>query len=79
MTHGKRGRNDRCGCGSGKKVKHCCGAKTHGNSPMSGLLLVALAGIIAAAIFFGISAARHDGRATPATGQVWSAEHGHYH
>ena len=79
MTHTKPGRNDKCGCGSGKKFKQCCAGKTQGADPASRVLLVALAGIIAAAIFFGISAARHDSSAAPAAGQVWSAEHGHYH
>jgi hypothetical protein len=42
-------------------------------------LIIALAGIIVAAIFFGLSAARHGSSRTAAAGQVWSAEHGHFH
>lgn len=79
MRHNRTGRNEKCGCGSGKKFKQCCAAKTQGADRMSRILLIALAGIIAAAIFFGISAARHDNSAAPAAGQIWSAEHGHYH
>jgi hypothetical protein len=78
MTNIKTGRNEKCGCGSGKKFKQCCGAK-RGADGTSRILLVALAAIIVAAIFFGLSAARHGSSAAPAPGQVWSAEHGHYH
>lgn len=79
MTHSKVGRNDKCPCGSGKKYKQCCEAKTRGGSGTSALLLIAVAGILAAAIFFGISAARHSSSPTATAGQVWSPEHGHYH
>jgi hypothetical protein len=79
MTNIKTGRNEKCGCGSGRKFKQCCGAKAQGADGTSRILFVALAAIIAAAIFFGISAARHDSSGAPAAGQVWSAEHGHYH
>lgn len=78
MTHKKKtGRNDPCHCGSGKKFKQCCEARTQsgGASPF---LLVALAGVLVAVIFFIVSAARH-GSSAPASGKVWSAEHGHYH
>ena len=77
MTHSKTGRNDKCHCGSGKKFKQCCQAKTQarGASPM---LLAALAGILLAAVFLIISNVRH-GSSAPAAGKVWSAEHGHYH
>lgn len=77
MTYKKPGRNDKCSCGSGKKFKQCCEAKQGAAS--SRLLLIAVAGIIVAALFFGISAARHASSATPNAGQVWSPEHGHYH
>ena len=79
MTRTKVGRNEKCPCGSGKKFKQCCEAKLHGAAGSSRLLVFAVAGIIAAAIFFGISAATHDSSAAPAQGQVWSPEHGHYH
>ena len=76
MASTKAGRNDACPCGSGKKFKHCCEAKKQAPSR---LLLFAVAGILVAAIFFVVSAARHDSSATAAPGQVWSPEHGHYH
>jgi len=79
MAHAKVGRNEACPCGSGKKYKQCCEAKAARGGRSSQLLLLVVGGIIVAAIFFGISAARHDSSATPASGQVWSPEHGHYH
>lgn len=50
----KIGRNDPCPCGSGKKYKHCCLAKSQG-MPLRdkwalALLCVALAGIALAII-----------------------------
>lgn len=77
MAQNKVGRNDKCPCGSGGKFKQCCGAK--GTDRTSPLLILAIAGILAAAIFFAISASRHDASTTAAAGRVWSAEHGHYH
>lgn len=76
MTRKKVGRNDKCPCGSGRKFKQCCEAKTQRTSP---LLLIAVAGIIVAAIFFSVSAARHDSSTSATAGLVWSPEHGHYH
>ncbi len=77
MTDKKTGRNDRCRCGSGKKFKQCCEAKTQPGRA-SPLLLIALAGLMALVIFLVVSAARH-GSSAPASSKVWSAEHGHYH
>jgi hypothetical protein len=77
MTHTKPGRNEKCHCGSGKKFKQCCEAKVQGRRA-SPLLILALAGILAAVIFAVVSARRH-GASAPAPGKVWSAEHGHYH
>ena len=79
MTHQKTGRNEKCHCGSGKKFKQCCARKTQGTDRVSLILLVGLAGVFVAAIFFLVSAARHDSSAAPADGRVWSTEHGHYH
>lgn len=78
MTRSKVGRNDKCGCGSGRKFKQCCGRKAPGDRVWQ-ILLVGLAGVIVAAIFFVISAARHDNSSAPAAGRVWSPDHGHYH
>ena len=78
MTHTRKtGRNEPCPCGSRKKFKQCCEAKTQSGGA-SRFLLLALAGVLLAAIFFIVSAARH-GSSAPVSGKVWSAEHGHYH
>ena len=80
MTHRKVGRNERCACGSGKKFKQCCEARTHGLDRKSRVLLVALAGVIAAAILVGIASVARNGDSRGAgPRQVWSPEHGHYH
>ena len=79
MATPKTGRNDKCHCGSGKKFKQCCGTKAPGSALSWQLLLVGVAGVMVAVIFFAISAARHDNSSTPAAGRVWSTEHGHYH
>jgi len=72
------GRNDRCSCGSGKKFKHCCGAKPHGFDRQSKVLLLVVGGLVAGAIILGIaSVLRNEAGSGPR--QVWSAEHGHYH
>lgn len=78
----KVGRNERCPCGSGKKLKQCCEAKAQGADRTSRVLLVAVAliSIVAAAILFGIaSVARNGNSGGAAPRQVWSPEHGHYH
>lgn len=75
--HTKAGRNDLCPCGSGKKSKRCCQAKTsNGRSSkvMLGLVIVVIAG----AIIVGIMSFNEPGSGH-APGQVWSQEHGHYH
>lgn len=74
----KVGRNERCPCGSGKKFKQCCEARTRGADRKSRVLLVALVTIVAVAILFGIaSVARNGDGGGPR--RVWSPEHGHYH
>ena len=78
MTEQKPGRNDKCRCGSGKKFKQCCERKAPGDRTWQ-LLLVGLVGVLVAAMYFVISAARHDSSAAPADGRVWSSDHGHYH
>ena len=79
MATGKTGRNEKCHCGSGKKFKQCCARRAPGSGLSWQLLMVGVAGVIVAVIFFAISAARHDNSSTPAAGRVWSTEHGHYH
>ena len=79
MANPKTGRNDKCHCGSGKKFKQCCAREAPGSGLSWQLLLVGVAGVLVAVIFFVISAARHDNSSTAGAGKVWSAEHGHYH
>lgn len=72
----KVGRNDLCPCGSGKKFKQCCEAKTGQMSRGARMMLLALAGLVVAGLVLAVtSATRDDGGVR----RVWSAEHGHYH
>ena len=73
---GATGRNDLCACGSGRKFKQCCEKKQHVLSPTRRFMiwggLAALVVVVALAISSAVN--------RPAsTGQVWSAEHGHWH
>jgi len=76
MAAEKVGRNQPCPCGSGRKFKHCCERKHQGMSLTMKVVLVAGAGLLIGAIAFGVSSFNPD---PTAGGQVWSAEHGHYH
>ena len=75
----KVGRNAPCPCGSGKKYKACCLAKSAPGAPMPlrDKLLIALVGIGLAA---GVAAlvATLVGRDTQPQ-RVWSEEHQHWH
>lgn len=77
----KISRNDPCHCGSGKKYKNCHGAE----SAVSNRSLLMAGGIIAVvvAVWFGKGVIGGGGESAPSgsapPGQVWSAEHGHYH
>ena len=68
----RTGRNDPCPCESGKKFKQCCAVKKTEMSPL--LLVVLVAGAILAVVVIVTSVRQSSG-----SGQVWSAEHGHYH
>ncbi len=75
--HTKAGRNDLCPCGSGKKSKKCCQAKTStawSSKLMLGVVFVVIAGAVIAGIM-----SFNEGSTGPAPGKVWSQEHGHYH
>jgi hypothetical protein len=74
----KVGRNDTCGCGSGKKFKRCCGAKEGSLARGGRGTLVVLLGLIVGALALGVASFTTD-RSSTAPRQVWSAEHGHYH
>lgn len=75
----KVGRNDPCTCGSGKKFKHCCA--TREENPWGGRILMAIVlALVAGGVVAGVTSFTSDaGTTTPAAGQVWSPEHGHYH
>jgi hypothetical protein len=75
----KAGRNDSCPCGSGKKHKKCCGAKSDRRSPVATAAAILVGGMVLAAVVFGFSAYGREGSATPAPGRTWSPEHGHWH
>ena len=77
MSHAKANRNELCPCGSGKKYKRCC-ANKQGAAGTSKLVLAIVAVLIAGAVIMGVASLGEDSSASPA-GQVWSAEHGHYH
>jgi hypothetical protein len=79
--HTKPGRNDLCDCGSAKKRKNCCEAKTASqpwtwtSGVFAALVAAAIIGAVAAGIFsYGESASQ-----TPVAGKVWDPAHGHYH
>jgi hypothetical protein len=72
----KPGRNEPCECGSGRKSKHCCDART-GLDRGRKMLLFAVAGLVATGLAIAVGSAwRKDGSTK---GRVWSAEHGHWH
>lgn len=75
----KAGRNDTCPCGSGKKFKKCCGARTERRSPVATAVAILVAGMVLAAVVFSFSAYGREGSTTPAPGRTWSPEHGHWH
>ncbi|MGE0043242.1 MAG: SEC-C metal-binding domain-containing protein [Vicinamibacterales bacterium] len=77
MPNARAGRNDACPCGSGKKFKRCCATKESA-AGTSKLVIAIVAVLMAAAVIMGVASLGEDGSAAPA-GQVWSAEHGHYH
>ena len=74
---GKMGRNDLCGCGSGRKYKKCCEAKDRDGGAQSRVMLFAVGGAVIIAILAGI--ASFTGQRGTGTTRVWSTEHGHYH
>jgi hypothetical protein len=71
----KTGRNDQCPCGSGKKFKRCCEAKTP-SARSSRFLMFAVGAAVVAAVVAGI--ASFSTERTQTTG-VWDPVHQHYH
>ncbi|MCZ6516624.1 MAG: SEC-C metal-binding domain-containing protein [Gammaproteobacteria bacterium] len=76
----KVGRNAPCPCGSGRKYKHCCLAKS-AEMPQAYKLLIALIVLIfVVGIIMAVSTfVSHDSVTGPRQGQVWSEEHQHWH
>jgi hypothetical protein len=72
----KVGRNDPCHCGSGRKFKRCCEAKTatHRSGRM---LMFVVGGLIIAAVAAGVASFTGDDQGGGV--RVWDPAHGHYH
>jgi SEC-C motif len=71
----KTGRNDPCPCGSGRKFKKCCEAKTPARR--QSLVLMAVIGL---ALVGGLAAAASSFRGgSSGSVRVWDSGHGHYH
>jgi hypothetical protein len=75
----KRGRNDLCHCGSGRKYKKCCEAKERGGTERSQALMIIVGGAVLAAIAIGIVAFTGDGSPGGDGVRIWDPAHGHYH
>ena len=74
MAAEKIGRNDPCPCGSGRKYKQCCAAKTARASRFGMYALAAVLAAMAAVIVYSFTGDRASGPR-----QVWDPEHEHYH
>ena len=72
----KTGRNDDCPCGSGKKFKRCCEAKTP-SARSSRFLMIAVGAAVAAAVVAGVVSFNTELRGQ--TTGVWDPVHQHYH
>ncbi len=77
--HTKPGRNDLCACGSGKKSKNCCAAKTASSTWTTRVLIALVAAAILGGVAAGVFSYGEDASATAVPGKVWSPEHGHFH
>ena len=69
------GRNEPCPCGSGKKYKHCHGAKTSGLTTGQRIAIGLIGALIVGGLWLGFSDREH----VENPRGVWSPEHGHYH
>ncbi|HLG54510.1 MAG TPA: SEC-C metal-binding domain-containing protein [Vicinamibacterales bacterium] len=72
----KRGRNDLCSCGSGKKFKRCHGIKAT-NERSSKMLMIIVGGAVIAAL--AVVAASFTGERRTGGTRVWDPAHGHFH
>ena len=76
----KVGRNDPCPCGSGRKYKHCCLAKSASMPPAYKLLIALVILIFVAGMIMAVGTfVQHDSATGPGPGRVWSEEHQHWH
>lgn len=71
------GRNERCPCGSGRKVKQCCGAERRAKSWAPTAVAIAVGAVIVGALVVGVMSMT--GEQPASANRVWSAEHGHWH
>src|SRR5688572_3113305 len=72
----KPGRNDACPCGSGRKYKKCCEAKTSSARSSRVLMLVVGASVVAA---IAVAVASFTSERGASSVRVWDPAHGHYH
>lgn len=72
----KPGRNDQCPCGSGRKYKKCCEAKTSGARTSRVLMLLIGVSVVAA---IAVAVSSFTGERGAASARVWDPAHGHYH
>jgi len=71
----KTGRNDPCPCGSGRKFKKCCEAKTPARRQSRVLMVV-----VSLALVGGLAVAVNSFRGgNSGSVRVWDPGHGHYH
>jgi hypothetical protein len=70
-------RNAPCHCGSGKKYKKCCMAKSAQISSSTAMVLFTLL-MLAAVLGIAVSM-RNASDGAGSTRRIWSAEHGHWH
>jgi hypothetical protein len=80
----KVGRNDPCGCGSGKKYKHCCARKAAHrarvqDSLFKGAFLLFGPIVVALGIAIAVASLRTDTASDDGYQRVWSSAHGHWH
>lgn len=71
----KIGRNDLCSCGSGRKLKKCCGVQKQSRL-QSRVLMITVGVALLAAIVAGVAKFTGD---APSTARVWDPVHGHFH
>jgi len=78
-TNIRKGRNDLCACGSGRKFKRCCGSAEAPQADAQGSFF-RVAGILTALMLVvGAVAVVRSFVVDDGTRRVWSAEHGHWH